>query len=337
MPRLYNLIIKSIFVCLCVGMISACSNKTSNQQSAKSEVVDDDGVHYMVGQIFSDRMKNALYGPELIVIPGGIFQQGALRSDKLASDNEKPHHQVDIPKAFAISRSEITVAQFRQFIESSGYQTQADRINSSSVFDLASGKLVDSKGVNWQYNHIGKLADDDFPVVHVSFEDAIAYTKWLSSRTNKTYTLPSESEWEFAFRAGAETMFPWGKKIQDLHYGNLSGGIDKLPNNRLLGNAIELYSDGNWGLAATKQYRSEGFGTFDMLGNVSEWVEDCWHDNYRRSPANGEPWVNPGCKSRVIRGSSWLSASDQARCSFRMSSRAETVNALIGFRVKRVL
>lgn len=318
-------------------MMIACSNKASDQQNAKSEVVDHDGVHYMVGQIFSDRMKNALYGPELIVISGGVFEQGALRTDKLASDNEKPKHQVSIPKAFAISRTEITVAQFRQFIESSGYQTQADRIKSSSVFDLGSGKLVVSEGVNWQYNHIGKIADDNFPVMHVAFEDAIAYTKWLSSRTNKIYTLPSESEWEFAYRADTDTVFPWGKKLQDLRSGNLSGGIDKLPNQRVLGNAIEHYADGNWGLAATKQYRSEGFGTFDMLGNAAEWVEDCWHENYRRAPTNGEPWVNPGCKIRVVRGSSWLGAADQSRGSFRLSSRSDTTNALIGFRVKRAL
>ena len=289
------------------------------------------------GQIFSDRLKRGLYGPELVVIPAGNFKLGALSGDKAATDAEKPAHVVALDKDFAISRTEISVAQFGAFIKHSGFKSFADKSGGSEIFDLASGKFIQGKGVNWRYNHIGKPTEDDFPVVHVSFNDATAYVQWLSLQTGESYRLPTEAEWEYVLRAGSESIFPWGKKIKDVRKGNLSGERDKFPNGRVWGNAINNYGDSYWGLAPVGQYSSEGFGTFDMLGNVSEWVEDCWHENYRRAPGNGEAWVNPGCKQRVARGSAWLSSADQSRSSFRMPADADSSNARLGFRVVREL
>ena len=315
----------------------ACAKKEVSSSDLNTGLTDEAGVHFEAGQIFSDRMKKGLYGPELIVIAGVEFTQGALKADKQAQDNEKPAHVVKLSKHFAISRTEITVAQFREFIEQSGYKTLAEQNKRSDIFDLGSGKLVSKVGVNWRFDHIGKLAADNNPVVHVSFEDAKAYARWLSDRASKTYRLPTETEWEFSYRAGADTIYPWGKKLQNVRQGNLSGALDKMPNKRRWGNALPNYADGYWGLAPVRQYVAENYGTFDLQGNISEWVEDCWHDTYRRAPANGDAWVNPGCTKRVVRGSSWLSAPDQLRSSFRTSSKATTSNALIGFRVIRQL
>lgn len=332
-----SVISKCLIACFCAGVMMACAKKEASGTDANLAITDEMGVRYIAGQIFSDRLDKGLYGPELIVIAGESFSQGASKSDKHAQDNEKPIHQVVFNRLFAISRSEITVAQFREFIEKSAYKTQAEQEQSSNIFDLGSGKLVRKEGVNWQHNHLGELADENNPVVHVTFDDAIAYVQWLSASTNKTYRLPSESEWEFALRAKSETIYPFGKKLQDLRQGNLSGALDKMPNKRRWGNALPNYADGYWGLAPVRQYAAENYGTFDLQGNVSEWVEDCWHDTYRRAPANGDAWVNPGCTKRVVRGSSWLSAPDQLRSSFRTSSKATTSNALIGFRVIRQL
>lgn len=337
MPIKLSVISKCLIACFCASVMMACAKKEASSTDAKWGVTDEMGVHFVAGQIFSDRLDKGLYGPELIVIAGESFSQGAGKLNKLAQDSEKPVHKVDLNKLFAISRTEITVAQFREFIENSKYITQADKNKSSNIFDLGSGKLVKKEGINWQYNHIGELADDNYPVVHVSFDDAMAYVQWLSKRTHKIYRLPSESEWEFALRAKSETIYPWGKKLQDVKQGNLSGTVDKMPNKRRWGNALPNYADGYWGLAPVRQYAAEAFGTFDLLGNASEWVEDCWHDNYRRAPTNGDAWVNPGCTQRVVRGSSWLSASDQSRSSFRTFSKSTTSNALIGFRVIRQL
>lgn len=337
MPLKFNAIFKCLIACFCLSVMMACAKKESSNNELNSGLTDETGAHFVAGQIFSDRITKGLYGPELIVIAGNSFTQGAIKKDKQAQDNEKPAHQVEFNKLFSISRSEITVAQFREFVEITDYKTQADKNNSSNIFDLRSSKLVIKEGINWRHNHIGELATDNFPVVHVSFDDAMAYVQWLSKSTNKTYRLPSESEWEFALRANSKTIYPWGKKLQEVRGGNLSGTVDTMPNNRKWGNALPNYADGFWGLAPVRQYAAEGFGTFDMQGNVSEWVEDCWHDNYRRAPANGDAWVNPGCVQRVVRGSSWLSASDQSRSSFRTPAYSTTSNALIGFRVIRQL
>lgn len=290
------------------------------------------------GLIFSDRLKSGFYGPELVVIPAGQFMLGAVKADKAAeASRERPAHSVAIGQPFALSRSEITVLQFREFVTRSGYRTEAEIRGSSEVFDLAGGKLIKRPGMNWRFDHIGQPSGDGYPVVHVSFEDAQAYVRWLSGRTGKSYRLPTEAQWEYALRAGSDSLYPWGGKLKELRKGNLTGERDAFPTKRKWGNAIKGYADGYWGLAPVRQYSSEGFGTFDMLGNVSEWVEDCWHENYRRAPANGEAWVNPGCKKRVVRGSAWLSSAEQSRASFRMPMDADAGNARLGFRVIRDL
>ena len=86
-----------------------------------------------------------------------------------------------------------------------------------------------------------------------------------------------------------------------------------------------------------RSFEANRFGLYDMSGNVSEWVEDCWHDSYNRAPADGTAWVNPGCVQHVIRGGSWASAPDQTRSAFRLTSSAGTVNPRLGFRVARDL
>ncbi|MFN5703799.1 MAG: formylglycine-generating enzyme family protein [Gammaproteobacteria bacterium] len=289
------------------------------------------------GQIFADRLAKGQYGPELIVIPSGRFMLGATGKDRKAPATEKPAHPVVFQRTFALTRTEITVDDFAEFIGSSGYKTQADKAGSSEIFDLASGRLIRAPGVNWRLDHIGKPARGDYPVVHVAFADAEAYAAWLSRRSGHHYRLPSEAEWEYVLRAGTETLFPWGDKPKQLGKGNLTGSGDLFPNGRNWRNAIQGYSDGYWALAPVRRYSSEGWGTFDMLGNVSEWVADCWHENYRRAPANGEAWVNAGCSDRVIRGSAWLSSIDQSRGSFRMRMAGDRTNPRLGFRLVREL
>lgn len=327
----------TLLLILLMGLSAGCGRKGA----PASDALDIGAVRQpdalVPGLIFSDQLKNAQYGPELIVIPGGEFVLGAVKRDKADTRREVPAHPVRISKPFAISRTEITVAQFRDFISNSKYRTEADIRRQSEVFDLGGGKLMAREGINWRFDHLGQPAGAGFPVLHVSYNDAAAYAKWLSAKTGNPYRLPTEAEWEYTLRAGTDTLYPWGKKLKELRKGNLTGQGDPFPTKRTWGNAIKGYADGYWGLAPVRQYSSEGFGTFDMLGNVSEWVEDCWHENYRRAPANGEAWVNPGCKQRVVRGSAWLSSAEQSRSSFRMPMDADSGNARVGFRVVREL
>jgi formylglycine-generating enzyme required for sulfatase activity len=119
--------------------------------------------------------------------------------------------------------------------------------------------------------------------------------------------------------------------------GNFTGALDASPGGRRWRNAFQGYGDGWWGPAPAGAFAPNAFGLHDMDGNVSEWVADCWHESFRRAPLDGGAWVNPGCRTRVVRGGSWASAPEQVRTSWRLASEADTTNARLGFRVVRDL
>ena len=174
-------------------------------------------------------------------------------------------------------------------------------------------------------------------MVHVNLSDAQAYAKWLSEKTGLVYRLPSEAEFEYVLRAGNDTIYPWGNQAPKKVVANLAGAGDKSTQSRSWGNAIAGYRDFHWGAAPVRSFPKELWGTFDVSGNVEEWVQDCWHDSYQRAPSDSSAWVNPGCKMGVTRGASWASSLDEARVSFRMATPMKTHNARIGFRVVRAL
>ena len=129
MPLKFNAIFKCLITCFCLSVMMACAKKESSNNELNSGLTDETGAHFVAGQIFSDRITKGLYGPELIVIAGKSFTQGAIKKDKQAQDNEKPAHQVEFNKLFSISRSEITVAQFRVFVEITNYKTKKNKNN----------------------------------------------------------------------------------------------------------------------------------------------------------------------------------------------------------------
>ena len=119
--------------------------------------------------------------------------------------------------------------------------------------------------------------------------------------------------------------------------GNFTGAADRSTGGRRWHNAFERYGDGYWGPAPVARFQANAFGLHDMPGNVAEWVADCWHDGYRRAPADGAAWVNPGGRTRVMRGGSWASAPAQTRSAWRAPAGIDTTNARLGFRVVREL
>jgi formylglycine-generating enzyme required for sulfatase activity len=196
--------------------------------------------------------------------------------------------------------------------------------------------MAEHEGVDWRRDFLGRDAADDRPVVHVNFEDAQAYVEWLSAQTGARYRLPSEAEWEYVLRAGERAEYPWGDDVPPPKgIGNLSGEGDKSSVGRSWGTPIRDYTDFHWGTAPVRSFAAEPWGTFDMVGNVSEWVLDCWHDSYRRAPLDGSAWVNPGCPQRVVRGASWASALEPARSAARMAADAKSTQPWLGFRVVR--
>ena len=163
---------------------------------------------------------------------------------------------------------------------------------------------------------------DQHPVIDVSWDDAKQYLAWLSQMTGKTYRLLSEAEYEYTARAGTQTAYPWGKEIGE--------------NNANCDGCGSQWDKG--GSAPVGSFAPNRFGLYDMAGNVSEWVEDCSHNDYDRAPTDGSAWIDGGdCRGRVVRGGSWYDEPGKLRSASRASYSPYNRNFDLGFRVGRSL
>jgi formylglycine-generating enzyme required for sulfatase activity len=162
----------------------------------------------------------------------------------------------------------------------------------------------------------------EMPVINVSWVDAKQYVTWLSQLTGKHYRLLTEAEWEYAARAGSNTRYSWGN---DLGTGNA--------NCDGCGSQWDLQQTAPVGL-----FKPNGFGLYDVHGNVWEWVEDSWHETYDRAPTDGSAWLQGGDPSyRVVRGGSWRNESDVVRAAVRVQRNASVRFDTLGFRVARTM
>ena len=236
---------------------------------------------------------------EMVSIPGGSFRMGDLSGD--GRDWEKPVHSVTVP-AFSMGKYEVTVGQFRRFVEATGYRTEAERnTDGNQGCSIYAGEGWEyTAGTSWR--NPGFSVGDKHPVVCVSWDDAQAFVKWLNGEAGGDFRLPSESEWEYAVRAGSSTKYHFGNDESQLcRYGNhADSGTDFDWKN-------ESCSDGvGKRTAEVGRYQPNSFGLYDMHGNVWEWVEDCWNDSYAGAPSDGSAWTSGDCSLRVVRGGSWL-------------------------------
>ena len=292
---------------------------------------------YKPGQVFTDRFVDMNgQSPTMLVVPTGSFMMGAPDGEPGRTDAQMPQHEVTISKGFALSQTDITVGQFREFVRASGYKPDSVN-NGSSVYDERTGVMRDDSGATWEDDYAGHPAANDLPVVNISWNDANAYVQWLSQRTGKKYRLPSEAEFEYALRAGSTSRYWWGSGTPKTKVENLTGSLDRSPSGRRWSHAFEGYGDGYWGPAPVMSFAPNAFGLYDMDGNVSEWMTDCWHDNYIRAPVDGSAWVNPGCSVRVVRGGSWGSSPEQANSAYRQGADASVRSGRVGFRILREL
>jgi formylglycine-generating enzyme required for sulfatase activity len=290
------------------------------------------------GMVFSDSFVDLNgRGPAMVVIPTGHFMMGSPSSERGHQAEEAPQHEVRIATGFAIARSDITVGQFREFVHDSGYVPDSVRLDGSSVYDGRSGVMRHDSQATWVDDYAGHPAKDTLPVVNVSWNDARAYAAWLSRHTGKHYQLPSEAQFAYALRAGTTTRYWWGDGTPTRTVENLTGSGDVSPTGRRWTHAFKGYRDGYWGPAPIQSFLPNPFGLYDMDGNVSEWVRDCWHGNYTRAPSGDSAWINPGCSDRVLRGGSWGSAPEQVRSAWRQGAPAATRSGRVGFRVVREL
>ncbi|MFG0332794.1 MAG: formylglycine-generating enzyme family protein, partial [Maioricimonas sp. JB049] len=265
---------------------------------------------------------------EFAYIPAGQFQMGASDGDDMAEADESVRHNVEITRAFRMSRHEITVGQYRRFVEETGHVGQG-----GYRFSASDGKFYRSDRYDWQ--ETGFSRDDRHPVVNVSWNDAVAFCRWLSRKEGREYRLPTEAEWEYACRAGTSTRFFTGDEVELMQkLANLADAAldEKLP--ALLG---ETWNDGHAFTAPVGQYRPNAFGLFDMHGNVWEWCRDAYvRDFYATSPTK-DPQAPIAGSFHVVRGGSWAMKPKNARSSDRSAMRTSERNLLIGFRIVEVL
>ncbi|WP_347925532.1 formylglycine-generating enzyme family protein [Pontimicrobium sp. SW4] len=293
----------------------------------------------------------------MVWIPSGTYIRGANPSDYFARKDEEPRHKVDID-GFYMDEHEVTNAQFKQFVDATGYVTTAEKkiqweemkkqlpygtpkphdslLQAGSLsFHCKHSQIANLNdysqwwewkiGANWKHPE-GKGSSikgkENYPVVHISYDDALAYCKWLGRR------LPTEAEWEYAARGGLkDAIFTWGNDVEFLSdNANTWQGVFPTSNTK---------EDGFERSAPVKSYPPNNYGLYDMAGNVWEWTQDWYDYNYYKSldknssnnnpTGPNKPW-NPNnsySKEKVIRGGSFL-CHDSYCASYRVSARMAT-------------
>jgi len=236
---------------------------------------------------FKDRLNTGGTGPAMVKIAGNTFWMGGS-----ATPEESPKHPVTL-ESFAISKYEITFAEFQRFARETSRAVPED-------------------------NGWGK---GNRPIINVSWQDTQAYTEWLTSVSGYQYRLPSEREWEYAATAGTATPYWWGS---DANEGKANcQGCGSEFDGRLT--------------APVGSFLANPLGVHDMIGNVMEWTQGCYHPRYQGAPRLGQIWEGGNCTLRVARGGAYNTPAKDARSASRQKFQPDTVAPWLGFRVVRVL
>ncbi len=263
--------------------------------------------------------QNTKDGAVKVYISNGCFDMGT----NSGNSNEKPVHQTCL-NAYWIYQTEVTVAQFRVFVESNGYQTQAERQGYGKVFDLTAPQddyWPRTNGANWQFPQ-GPLeikSGNSNPVTQIMWEDANAYCEWAGMR------LPTEAEWEHAARGPANTIYPWGDSFVNPS-SNLNYCEAMCPSEP----RDSSTNDGFARTAPVKSFQPNAYGLYDMAGNVWEWVAD-WFGTYPSSNQDNPSGPATG-QVHVLRGGSWDWGAGAARSTYRYKPNPIEPDETLGFR-----
>jgi formylglycine-generating enzyme required for sulfatase activity len=246
-------------------------------------------------------------GPEMVVVPAGSFMMGSPQTEPRLA-NESPLHKVTIDKPFAVGRHAVTRGQFAAFV-------------------MATSHKVDGADKTWR--NPGFPQDDSHPVTCVNWDDAKAYISWLAAATDKAYRFLTEAEWEYSARAGTTTPFWWGSSITPAQ-ANYDGNRVYAP-----GGMTGEYRKGT---VPVGDFKANDWGLYNVHGNVWEWCEDVWHDNYVGAPTDGSAWLQGGSgDSRVARGGAWYYHPGGLRSAQRHVFATYNRLDFVGFRVARTL
>ena len=270
------------------------------------------------------QIKDCAECPAMVAVPGGKFMMGSPKWELGRFDSEGPQRQVTI-RPFALAITGVSDAEFLAFLRETGYQPAlCDQI-------LRLGWRSPGGGV--AYPPVDSEASQS-PAVCLNWYDAEAYIAWLNTKLRAAnpeaaaeglYRLPSEAEWEYAARAGTTTARWWGNEIGS-------------------GNANCNGCGSRWDgllLAPVGSFGPNGFGLYDMLGNVWQWTDDCWNESYVDAPTDGRAWKKGDCRRRALRGGSWSNVPEFLRSATRIKADAAgrdfDYSNYAGFRVARSL
>lgn len=314
-------------------------------------------------------------GMQFVRVPAGEYLRGFDTSDRRDHDffithsysnrqefkNETPSHRVAITKPFEIATTEVTVGQFRAFVQATNYTTDAETNGGAMGFFANEKDYVDrfrkSPDVTWKSP--GFEQSEEHPVVAISWNDAEAFCRWLSERENVHYRLPSEAEWEYACRANQKTWYSWGKDPDEAYsHANVADGALETahPNTTRYQRAVRLKpdeGDGTVFTAKTASYLPNPWGLHDMHGNVWEWCQDRWSadlyeryfDDVPRQKRSDVIVRDPLFLDetdqhaygdwRSIRGGGWTCAPAAVRNSIRTYAESSDATVYTGFRLVR--
>jgi formylglycine-generating enzyme required for sulfatase activity len=255
-------------------------------------------------------------GMKLKLIPAGEFLMGSPESDPDAFDDEKPQHRVRITQPFYLGIHQVTRGQFRRFVAAARYLTEAERDgNGGWGWDAAANKWIQDPKFTWRSPGFDQT--DDHSVVNVSWNDATAFSDWLSGHEGQEYRLPTEAEWEYACRAGATSRFSFGD------------------DDSALGQYAWYSANSNRQTQPVGEKKPNGFGLYDMHGNVWEWCWDGYGADYYQQSLADDPRGPGAAASRVIRGGGWNIGPRRARSAYRGRSTPGNRYDYLGFRLAR--
>jgi sulfatase modifying factor 1 len=284
--------------------------------------------------------------PEMVPIPAGSFVMGVPPGENEREnvpleyrDWSTPQHQVSIREGFAIGRYDVTWAEFADFVKETNYS--AGNACWLTLPNPAAGRLERRLIIGRTWEHPGFRQTERHPVVCVSWGDAKAYVSWLSTKTKRPYRLPTEAEWEYPARAGSSTARFWGDgRAEACRYANVLG-ITKQRDAKFAptGNyaplwdlffpCLDLFAES----APVGSFAPNGLGLYDMLGNIDQWVEDCWAKGYEGAPNDGSARLTGDCNGRMVRGGSWKNPPDAVRSGHRSWLGIGMRTSSVGFRV----
>lgn len=285
--------------------------------------------------------KNSM-GMEFVRIPASEYMMGSPKREmdwlrmkfkktwreghKQWFEDELPLHPVRITRPFYMGIHEVTVGQFREFVRDTGYKTDAEKSDGGMIWNAKEARWTPQKGMAW--HSVPWQISDNQPVVFVSWNDALAFCRWLSKKEKRTYRLPTEAEWEMACRGGRVwARFPWGDRLPGNRDSNFGDGNPKLPE------SLTTVNDGYRYVAPVGSYPPNDFGLYDMAGNVMEWVNDYYDRNYFEESPLDDPQGPSTGQSRVNKGGNWFASPADDRCAFRGFSGPSMSFWNLGFRV----